>query len=159
MHALKRSQIVAVLSTGLAVIGVAGCAMLPGNRDERSAGRWYDDHEITKHVEKALNREQTYKFEDVEVNTFAGQVQLSGFVNSSEQKQRAEQIAAAVPGVEGVHNSLLLKPLAPTPTGRTYGTNESRIYRDESKVYSRPPAPRSPATNQETDSSTAPEPK
>src|ERR1051326_1034082 len=133
MHTLKRSQIIAVLSAGLAVIGVAGCAMLPGHRDERSAGRWYDDHEITRHVEKALDREPTYKFEDVAVRTFAGQVQLSGFVNSNEQKQRAEQIAASVPGVEGVHNSLLLKPLAPAQTGRANGAYQSRI-------YSRPPA-------------------
>lgn len=136
MDIMKRSQIVALLSTGLAVVGITGCAMLPGNRDERSAGRWYDDHEITKHVEKALDREPTYKFEDVAVRTFAGQVQLSGFVNSNEQKERAAQIASTVPGVEGVHNSLLLKPLAPSPTGRTNGGYHARI-------YSSPPAPRS----------------
>ena len=39
MDIMKRSQIVALLSTGLAVVGITGCAMLPGNRDERSAGR------------------------------------------------------------------------------------------------------------------------
>src|SRR3954470_21597589 len=38
MDTLKRSQIVAVLCTGLTVIGVTGCAMMPGHRDERSAG-------------------------------------------------------------------------------------------------------------------------
>lgn len=155
MDALKRSQIVAVLSTGLAVVGITGCAMLPGNRDERSAGRWYDDHEVTKHVEKALDREPTYKFEDVAVRTFAGQVQLSGFVNSNEQKERAAQIASTVPGVEGVHNSLLLKPLVPAPTGQTSGVYHSRI-------YSSPPAPRAQSvqttspttqTNQEYQSS------
>lgn len=151
MHKMKCSQIITSIFAGCALMGAAGCAMMPGNKDERTAGRWYDDHEITKHVEKALDHQPTYKFEDVDVHTFAGQVQLSGFVNTSEQKERAEQIAAAVPGVEGVHNSLVLKAFTPAPTGRTNGVDESRI-------YSRPPAT-SPTSQSQTNQSSETEQK
>jgi hypothetical protein len=59
------------------------------------------------------------------VRTFDGVVQLSGFVNSEEQKRRAEELARQVPGVVEVQNSISLKPNAGayTPTGRNDNNN------------------------------------
>ena len=43
---------------------------------------------------------------DVGVDTFKGNVQLNGFVDTPEQKTRAEQIARGVPGVTSVQDKL-----------------------------------------------------
>ena len=95
---------------------------------DRSAGRVADDKKITADVKSNLKAEPTYKFTDVEVKTFDGMVQLSGFVNSEDQKQRAGQIAQQVGGVTQVQNNILLKQQPNTPTGR------------DTKVYSSPNA-------------------
>lgn len=51
---------------------------------------------------------------DVKVDTWKSNVQLNGFVDTAEQKQRAETIAWSVPGVREVHNNLVLKQQAQT---------------------------------------------
>jgi len=103
---------------------LVGCATT--HHDERSEGRSIDDKNITAHVKEALDREPVYKFGGVDVNTFAGVVQLSGFVNIDEQKRRAQEIASRQEGVTQVVNSLALKPQM-TPTGQPAGS-EPRIY-------------------------------
>jgi hyperosmotically inducible protein len=83
-----------------------------------------DDHKITAQIKSDLNHEPTYKFNDVDVKTFNGVVQLSGFVNTEDQKRRAAEIAQSVPGVAQVQNAISLKAEAPpSPTGSSYGTN------------------------------------
>ena len=46
---------------------------------------------------------------EVKVETLNGMVQLSGFVNSQEEKSRAEQIARNVQGVQNVKNNISVK--------------------------------------------------
>jgi hypothetical protein len=106
-------------------------------------------------IKRSLNQEPVYKFGNVDVKSFAGEVQLSGFVNSDEQRRRAAEIASETPGVVNVHNSLLLKPLAsPTPTGRTNNNQQ------QSTIYSTPPqqqevpASQPAVTNQTTTTTT-----
>jgi hypothetical protein len=77
-----------------------------------------DDKQITAKIEDALKAAPVYKFDDVDVKTFDGVVQLSGFVTSQAQKQHAAEIAQGVKGVNRVVNGITLKPQAPTPTGR-----------------------------------------
>jgi hypothetical protein len=112
---------------GMAVVlaGSAGCAT---RHDERSAGRIQDDEKITSSVKDGLEHEHVYKFENVKVDTFAGAVQLSGFVNSEEQKRRAQEVAERTDGVTEVINSLAIKQFSPTPTGRAVGTKPPRVY-------------------------------
>ncbi len=115
-------NIKSLAAVGMSVVALAGLtACASWHRDtDRTAGRMVDDNRITSRVKSELNREPTYKFNDVDVKTFAGVVQLSGFVNSDEQKQRAGQIAQSTPGVTQVINSITLKPQqTPTPTGRS----------------------------------------
>ncbi len=80
-----------------------------------------DDNRITKNVKKELNDAPIYKFTDVDVKTFNGVVQLSGFVNTQDQKQNATEIAQRVSGVSQVINNIMLKPEGTTPTGRASG--------------------------------------
>jgi osmotically-inducible protein OsmY len=103
-----------------AVLALTGCEMLSQHNAEsdRTAGRALDDKTITASVKHDLNREPVYKFNEVDVKTFDGVVQLSGFVDTQEQKRRAEDVAKRAEGVTQVVNNITLKPdnnsLAPT---------------------------------------------
>ena len=90
----------------VAVIGLSGCA---GNRYERSTGEYIDDKSLNSRVNSALNANPEYKFGDVKVTSFRGTVQLSGFVNTTEQKSKAGEIAKTVQGVKGVENNITVK--------------------------------------------------
>ncbi len=117
-----------VLATGASAImivtALTGCDTMRSSSSDRSAGRTLDDKLITGKVEAKLKDEAVYKFSEVDVKTFAGVVQLSGFVTSEEQKQRAGELAQNVEGVARVVNNITLKPTATgdnglAPTGRT----------------------------------------
>ena len=112
---MRISSIVAATAVGV----LTGCASWGHHRtDERSEGRMVDDHRITQSVQGELRNEPVFKFNGVDVKTFNGIVQLSGFVNTEEQKRRAGELAQHVPGVTQVVNNISLKPEVPTPTGR-----------------------------------------
>lgn len=90
-----------------AVIGVSGCA---GDRYERSTGEYIDDKSLSSRVRSALSDNAEYKFGDVNVTSFRGTVQLSGFVSTSDQKRKAGDTAEKVQGVKNVENNITLKP-------------------------------------------------
>jgi len=83
-----------------------GCA---GDRYDRSTGEYIDDKSLTVRVHDALADNPDYKFGDVNVNVYRGTVQLNGFVNSSDQKSKAEDIVKNVQGVKQVQNNLSVK--------------------------------------------------
>jgi osmotically-inducible protein OsmY len=83
-----------------------GCA---GNRYERSTGEYIDDKSLTSRVKSALGDNEEYRFGDVNVTTFRGTVQLSGFVNTADQKRRAGEVAEDVQGVRNVENNITVK--------------------------------------------------
>jgi osmotically-inducible protein OsmY len=106
-HPLKvLALIVCVGAVPLACV-VTGCTT--GSRYHQSTGEYIDDHGISSDVKKALNRDTIYKYEDVNVVTFKGVVQLSGFVNTKDQKNRAGDLAKAVAGVKEVENNITVK--------------------------------------------------
>jgi osmotically-inducible protein OsmY len=94
------------LLTAGAVAGFTGCA---GDRYERSTGQYIDDKSLTSRVHSALSDNPDYKFKDVNVDVFRGTVQLSGFVNISDQKTKAGDIAKQVQGVKEVVNNITVK--------------------------------------------------
>ena len=109
-----------ILVSGMsAVFALTGCEMLNNHSGDRTAGRALDDKTITSTVQHDLNREPVYKFSGVDVKTYDGVVQLSGFVDTNEQKQRAGDIARQAEGVTQVVNNITLKPAGNLqPTGR-----------------------------------------
>ncbi|HEY2082382.1 MAG TPA: BON domain-containing protein [Verrucomicrobiae bacterium] len=115
-----------------AVMALTGCEMLSHHNAEsdRTAGRALDDKTITSSVKHDLNREPVYKFNGVDVKTFDGVVQLSGFVDTEDQKRRAEDIAKGAEGVTQVVNNITLKPennnLAPTGRPNNDYNNNNR---------------------------------
>ena len=98
------------LALGLAVTtalaSLCGCA---GNRYEQSTGEHIDDKATSMRVKKALHEDGEYKYPGVEVTTFKGTTQLSGFVNSREQKRRAGDLAKNVEGVKNLENNITVK--------------------------------------------------
>ncbi len=85
---------------------VTGCA---GDRYHQSTGESIDDHGITLRVKSALSHDTQFKYEGVNVDTFKGTVQLSGFVDNSDQKGRAADLAKQVEGVKDVKNNITVK--------------------------------------------------
>jgi hyperosmotically inducible protein len=73
------------------------------------AGTYASDSWITAKVKTALLRERAVRSLSISVETFRGVVQLSGFVNSEEQKRHAAAAAATVKGVVDVKNALIVK--------------------------------------------------
>lgn len=91
------------------VCGITGCA---GDRYTQSTGESIDDRATTSRVRKALSEDAQYKYGDINVQTFKGVVQLSGFVNSRDQKNRAGDLARKVAGVKSVENNIIVKESA-----------------------------------------------
>lgn len=83
-----------------------GCA---GSRTETSTGEMVDDSVITTKVKSLLVADQGLSAFDIEVETFKGVVQLSGFVDTEEQAEKAVEIAESVDGVRDVKDSLIIK--------------------------------------------------
>lgn len=94
----------AVFASGIAL--TSGCKPAPVERTttERSV-----DDKLSEAVKIAFGRSPSFKFPDVQVASFNGNVQLSGFVVSEDQKKSAEAMAKEVPGVLSVENKISLK--------------------------------------------------
>jgi hyperosmotically inducible protein len=75
----------------------------------RSAGGVVDDAAITAKVKAALIGDPRTKAHQVNVETRDGVVQLSGFVDNSEAKSTAEELARNVDNVKSVDNELSVK--------------------------------------------------
>jgi hyperosmotically inducible protein len=103
------------LSTAVSVAVFTGCA---GDRYNRSTGEYIDDKSIGLRVRDALNDTPEYKFNDVNVTSFKGTVQLSGFVDSSAQKNDATHIAGQVQGVKNVVDNITVKGSEDSTTGQ-----------------------------------------
>ena|SRR6185436_4862651 len=100
-----------ILSVGALAMagGMMGCA---GDRYTQSTGEHIDDKAESSRVRGALSDDTQYKYGDVKVQTFKGVVQLSGFVNSRDQKNRAGDLAKKVEGVKEVENNITVKETA-----------------------------------------------
>ena len=93
----------------VAPIFSVGCA---GTSTRQSTGEFVDDSALTAKVKTELIRDPVVKARQVEVETFKGIVQLSGFVDTDEQRTRAAEIARTVTGVNEVKNNITVKPTA-----------------------------------------------
>ena len=74
------------------------------------AGAYTDDATITTKVKAALLRAKGVKSTDISVETTKGVVLLSGFVEDTNQVNRAGQVATGVGGVREVRNTLQVRP-------------------------------------------------
>lgn len=104
---LSVPSLITILALGAGVATLStSCA---GTATRESTGEYIDDATITTKVKAAFVKDPLVKALQVNVDTFKGAVQLSGFVDTAEQKSRAEQVAAGVVGVTTVKNNITLK--------------------------------------------------
>ena len=82
------------------------------------AGTAMDDTAITTKVKAAMAKDSDVSATSVSVETVKGEVRLSGFVQSSAEKQRAEAIALQTEGVRSVQNGLIVRPSNESPFPR-----------------------------------------
>jgi len=76
---------------------------------EGGTGEYVDDSVITAKVKAAIYNDATLKVNEINVETFKGVVQLSGFVRSQEDIDKAVKVAREVAGVKPVKNDMRLK--------------------------------------------------
>jgi osmotically-inducible protein OsmY len=97
------------ISTFLAamtMIFMLGCA---STAKHEGTGAYVDDSVITTKVKAAIFEEPGLKSAEINVETFKGVVQLSGFVSSQANINRAAELARGVRGVTSVKNDMLVK--------------------------------------------------
>lgn len=83
-----------------------GCASTP---HQEGTGEYIDDTVITTKVKAAILDEPSLKVAEINVETFKGRVQLSGFVKSRADMSKAVEVARGVGGVTTVTNDMRLK--------------------------------------------------
>lgn len=95
-----------LILAGLVLAVLTACAP---SGTHRGTGQYIDDAAITTRVKTALATDPEVKATEVQVETYKGTVQLSGFVDSSESAARAAKIAHDTPGVKEVRNSMVIR--------------------------------------------------
>jgi len=102
----KIGKYVSAFFLAFALVSVVGCA---GTPKTEGTGEYVDDTVITTKVKSAIFAEPTLKSAEINVETFKGTVQLSGFVNSQADVNKAIEVTRGVGGVKSVKNDMRLK--------------------------------------------------
>lgn len=95
-----------VFLAAVAMTAMLGCA---STAQHESTGQYIDDTAITAKVKAAIIDDATLKLAEINVETFKGQVRLSGFVSSQASIDRTEALARGIGGVTSVQNNMRLK--------------------------------------------------
>jgi hyperosmotically inducible periplasmic protein len=94
------------MAAWLLAAALSACSGAP---PRETVGQVVDDAIITSRLKAALFRDADVSGFQVNVETYKGQVQIAGFVDTRQQKIKAERIARAIPGVRAVTNSIVVK--------------------------------------------------
>jgi hypothetical protein len=103
---VKKHRILSFLVCVALVTVFVGCASTP---TRESSGQYVDDSVITTKVKAAILDDPSLKVFQINVETFKGEVQLSGFVDSARSVSKAGEVARGVAGVKSVKNNLVVK--------------------------------------------------
>ncbi len=101
----NRTRATLILAAMLTV-GVVACTSTPS---QQPTGQAIDDGVVTAKVKAALIEDPVTKVHQINVETFKGQVQLSGFVETDEARTRALQLARDVEGVKQVKDAMQVR--------------------------------------------------
>lgn len=103
---VKMNRILSLLICAGLIAVFLGCASTP---TREGTGEYIDDSVITSKVKGEILEDPALKVFQINVETFKGVVQLSGFVDSAQSVKRAGEVARAVKGVKSVKNNLVVK--------------------------------------------------
>ena len=103
---MKRNAMAWTAVLVLATLGTTGAFAATTRDAAREAAARVEDSLLTARVKGALVTDQVTRAHRINIETFQGIIQLSGFVSSELEKMRAGEVAAAVPGVVEVRNAI-----------------------------------------------------
>jgi osmotically-inducible protein OsmY len=103
---MYQHKVLSALLLSLVFLVSLGCA---STATQSSTGQYIDDSVITTKVKAAIFNDAELNSAEINVETFKGVVQLSGFVGSTAEINRAVQVASAVGGVKSIKNDMLIK--------------------------------------------------
>src|SRR5476649_690429 len=108
MESLIMKQLNSISAVFLAILlaTILGCAPTP---TREGTGEYVDDTVITTKVKAAIFNEPSLKSAEINVETFKGTVQFSGFVKSQADTHKAVEVARGVSGVKSVKDDMRLK--------------------------------------------------
>jgi hyperosmotically inducible protein len=103
---MKKQSLIAAALSAFLLVSVVGCA---STSRQEGTGEYVDDAVITTKVKAAIFNEPTLKSTEINVETFKGAVQLSGFVSSQADVNKAVEITRSVKGVVSIKNNMHVK--------------------------------------------------
>ena len=103
---MKIAHKIATALFTVSLLATAGCA---STSTKEGTGEFVDDAVVTTKVKAAIFNEPTLKTTEINVETFKGVVQLSGFVAQPADIAKAGEVARGVKGVSSVKNDIRVK--------------------------------------------------
>lgn len=103
---MKQSNTISAIFLALVLTTAMGCA---STSKQEGTGEYIDDSVITTKVKAAIFNDASLKSAEINVETYKGVVQLSGFVSSRSDIQRAVELARGVKGVTSVKDDMRVK--------------------------------------------------
>ena len=103
---MQRLKQLSAFFIAVLLVSLLGCA---STSSREGTGEYVDDSVITTKVKAAIFNEPTLKVAQINVETFKGVVQLSGFVRSQADINKAVEVARGVAGVTSVRNDMRLR--------------------------------------------------
>ena len=103
---MKRAHPLYAFLSVILMLALMACA--PTAKRE-GAGEYVDDTVITTKVKAALINDPQLKAREINVETFKGTVQLSGFVSSRDDISKAVMLTRGIKGVTAVKNDMIVK--------------------------------------------------
>ena len=97
---------VGILILTIVLASAWGCG---STATKEGTGEYVDDSVITTKVKTAIFNDSSLKVNEIKVETFKGEVQLSGFVRSQADIDQAVQVARGIAGVKSVKNDMRVK--------------------------------------------------
>ena len=103
---MKHFKSLFAIIPALLLATLLGCA---STAKQEGTGEYIDDTVITTKVKAAVFAEPSLKSAEINVETFKGAVQLSGFVKDAADINKASEVARNIAGVKAVKNSMIKK--------------------------------------------------
>jgi len=104
---MKIATFALAAAAAFVAVQTSGCAVA---RDQQSVGSYIDDATLTTRVKAKFAENPTVDATAISVETLKGQVQLSGFAKSADEKAKAGELARNTSGVQSVKNDIVVRP-------------------------------------------------
>jgi osmotically-inducible protein OsmY len=104
---ITRNALVAIVTAVAAITVLPGCAV---TRGQSTVGEYIDDATITTAVKSKFVENTSVDAAAIKVETLNGEVMLSGFAKSGDERMTAESLARGVKGVKMVKNGIVVRP-------------------------------------------------